>query len=76
MVDKDDDINNEVNETPGIYNPRKLIFFKSLEEMNEHDDMEMASFTPIERLQHITELLKHTYADELKKKMDLTIHFK
>lgn len=58
-------------------NSEKTIhFFTSFEEMNEYDHREMAKFTPLERLQHITEFIKHAYADELKKKMtELTIYF-
>lgn len=51
-------------------------FFSSFEEMNEADDKEMASLSPTQHLQHITEYIMHVYKDELKGENDLTIRFK
>lgn len=57
--------------------PNRLQFFKSFEEMEAADAIKMAKFTPVEHLQHVTEYLKHVYADELKNKMtDLKIKYK
>jgi len=51
--------------------------FSSFEEMNEADLLEMASFSPLQRMAHVTELLRQFYSEELKNKFsDLTIHFK
>jgi|GEM_PF-1753902 hypothetical protein len=69
------DKNEQVNEPVAVFNKSKLTMFNSFEEMNEYDIKEMALFSPTQRFQHITELLKRMFAKELKKKMDLKIHF-
>lgn len=67
----------EVKEPEIETNNWKLTFFNSFEEMNEADAKEMALFTPLQHLQHATELIKLVYANELKKKMNnLKIYFK
>ena len=59
------------------YSSGSLQKFGSFEEMNDADLLEMASFSPLERMSHITQLLKQFYAQELKSKFsDFTIHFK
>jgi hypothetical protein len=54
----------------------KITFFKSFEEMNEHDHREMASHDPIQSLQIITGMIMEMYKEELQQENDLTIHFK
>lgn len=66
-----------VSEPAIRYNNQELKIFSSFEEMNEADLIEMASFTPLQRMAHVTALLKQFYGDELKKKFsNLTIRFK
>lgn len=66
-----------VNEPSATYGEKRITFFNSFEEMAEADVIETAKFTPIERLQHITEFIMHAYSDELKNKMtDLKINYK
>lgn len=55
----------------------EIVFFKSFQEMNEHDHRQMALHSPIERLQNMTQFIMQIYSEELKNKMtDLVIHFK
>ncbi len=66
-----------VNEPVAVYGDKRITFFNSFEEMEKADAKEMAQFSPIERLQHITEYIMHSYSDELKNKItDFTIYFK
>ncbi len=67
---------NEVKEPRVNYGEKEMMFFSSFEEMNEYDHRQMAKDTPLQRLQYITTFISEMYADELKAKMDLTIHFK
>jgi hypothetical protein len=68
---------NEVNEHLATYGEKRIVFFNSFEEMEAADAKEMAGFTPIERLQHITEFIMNAYHEELKhKENDLTIYYK
>lgn len=70
-------IEDNVNEPLVPFKSNSIQFFGSFEEMNEANAKEMAEFTPIEHLQHITEYIMHAYADELKNKItDLIIYFK
>ena len=56
---------------------KSIRFFSSFEEMNEADAKELSQFTPEQHLQHVTEMLKHLYAEELKKPFtNLKIYFK
>lgn len=69
------DENNQANEPVSKYG-MELRFFNSFEEANEADAREVAQFSPVEHLQHATSMIKKIFAKELKKEMDLTIHFK
>ena len=76
MSEKDSD-QDKVNEPAAEYQKQEIRFFNSFEEMNDADAKEMATFSPVQHLQHITEYLKHAFAKELEDKVkDLNIHFK
>ena len=67
----------EVNEPALEYGSKQMVFFKSLEEMNDHDALEMANMSPIDCLKNATSLIKRAFANELKKDFsDFSIHFK
>ena len=67
----------KASEPGASYIKDEIRVFQSFKEMEEADAKEMAKFSPVEHFQHITEYIKHVYANELKHKMkDLTIHFK
>jgi hypothetical protein len=53
----------------------EIQFFSSFEEMNKADIDEMRQYTPAQRFEHVTHLIKKLYAKELKKKFDFKIHF-
>ncbi len=56
---------------------KKIRFFTSFEEMNESDLYEMASSTPVQRLQRVTGMIMAMFKNELSHEMtELTIHFK
>jgi hypothetical protein len=57
-------------------NPLKITFFKSFEEMNEHDAMSMARLSGIQHLENATRLIKAIYADALKKPMVKRLQFR
>ncbi len=60
---------NEVNEpAPGYDN--RITFFKSFEEMNEHDHMEMAKLSYVERMQQLNFLIRNMYKKELEEDED------
>ncbi len=76
MSEKDED-KNKVNGPSADYQKQEIRFFNSFEEMNKADAKEMAAFSPVQHLQHITEYLKHVFAKELQDKAkDMNIHFK
>lgn len=69
--------NSVVNEPLVSYAREEVNIFKSFEEMEEQDALEMARLSPVQHLQHVTEYILYAYAKELKHKMkDLTIRFK
>jgi hypothetical protein len=66
----------QASEPKSDYN-MNIVFFKSFEKMNVYDHQEMASHTPVQRLQNITGMIMKMYENELKHPMtELTIHFK
>ncbi|HZG00038.1 MAG TPA: hypothetical protein VEY71_03505 [Chitinophagales bacterium] len=56
--------------------PKRITFFKSFEEMNEHDAKSMARLTGVQHLQNATRLIKALYADELSKPMSKKLQFR
>ena len=67
----------KANEPKADYGKWEIHFFKSFEEMDEHDAKELAAFSPIQHLQNTTDLIKRVFNKELKKKFsDYTIHLK
>ena len=53
------------------YGRKEMVFFKSFEEMNEHDNREHASLSYAERLERLNYLLKHFYKKELEENKTL-----
>ena len=71
------DESHTVHEPLGTYEPNRVTFFKSFEEMKEADAKEMAKYSPTEHLEHITSYIMYAYSKELKNSAnDLKIHFK
>jgi hypothetical protein len=65
MENSGDEKKNEVNEPAAKYvrseGSRRITFFKSFEEAEEHGRKVMASHSPQERLQYLEELRKRVY---------------
>ena len=65
----------ESNEPEATYK-KKIIFFTSLEEANESDARARAETSSAQHLANATQMIKAMYAEELKKPMDKTLHFR
>lgn len=53
----------EAREPETVYNGEKIVFFNSLEEMNEYDHRYYASLTPEKRLQIVLEIRNTIWPD-------------
>ena len=63
---KTKDKTSEVKEPIIVYGKERITFFNSLEEQENDNYKWLASLTPIQHLQHATELIKRVFAKELK----------
>jgi len=57
---------NILSEPEALYKKKHLRTFSSFEEANEADARDMAQLTPEQHLRNVTQLIKHTYEEELK----------
>ena len=76
MKKKGQNKSSEANEPEAAYAKSKVRIFSSFEEAEEADAKEMAALSPLQHLQNATLLIKHIYAEELKKPFVKKLRFK